>query len=171
MLTFETLRKMMTDEKNSTKLLNLPENFFDEARAYIENKTRFSGNKEDAWELDSAKRILQDLFEIREGKLITSALYNVRSGVNPGSMTKEERLFFESIIGNIREFQGKRKEIFEGKKDDMEAVAFLESLPQFVGVNMKSYGPYSMGDIATVPEDNAKLLVEKGVAKLINTKR
>ena len=168
MLTFDTLRKMMTDEKNSTKLLNLPENFFDEAKAYLENKAKFSDNKEDAWELDSARRVLNDLFEIREGKLINSALYHVRSGVNPGSMTREEKTFFDGIVTGIKGFQEKRKEIFDGKREEMETVAFLESLPQFVGVNMKNYGPFEMGDMATIPKDNAKLLLEKGIAKLIN---
>ena len=171
MLTFETLRKMMVDEKNSNKLLNLPENFFQEAKAYLENKASFSENKEDAWELDSARRVLQDLFEIREGKLVNSALYHVRSGVNPGSMTSQERDFFDSVVERIREFQERRKEIFEGRKDDMEAVAFLESLPQFVGANMKNYGPFSMGDVATIPRDNARLLADKGVAKLLNTNK
>lgn len=171
MLTYETLRRMMVDEKNSKKLLNLPENFFDEAKSYLENKARFSDTKEDAWELDSARRVLQDLFEIREGKLINSALFHVRSGVSPGSMTKEERIFFDSMVSGIREFQERRKGIFEGRREEMETVAFLEPIPQFVGADMKNYGPFERGDMATVPKDNAALLIEKNIAKLINPNR
>jgi DNA replication initiation complex subunit (GINS family) len=50
----------------------------------------------------------------------------------------------------------------------MQTVAFLETLPQFVGVNMKNYGPFERGDMATIPEANARLLVEKGIVKQIN---
>ncbi len=168
MLTYETLRRMMTDEKNSKKLLNLPENFFEEVKVYLENKAKFADTKEDVWELDSSRRTLEDLFEIREGKLIELALFHVRSGINPGSLTREEKEFFDNIVNRIKEFQGRRREMFEGKKEKMQAVAFLESLPQFVGVDMKNYGPFERGDMATIPEANAKLLVERGIVKQIN---
>jgi len=162
---------MMTDEKNSKKLLNLPENFFDEAKAYLENKAKFANTKEDAWELDSARRVLQDLLEIREGKLLSIALSYIRAGLEPGSLTREEKEFFDSVVGEIKQFQEKRREIFEGKKEKMQAVAFLEALPQFVGVDMKNYGPFERGDMATIPEENAKLLMEKGIVKQMNTNK
>jgi DNA replication initiation complex subunit (GINS family) len=171
MLTYETLRRMMTDEKKSNKLLNLPENFFDEVKTYLENKAKFTSSKEDAWELDSSRRVLQDLMEIREGKLITFALFHVRSGVNPGSLTREEKKFFDGVVERIRHFQSEREEIFHGKKEKMRAVAFLESMPQFVGSDMKNYGPFERGDIATVPEANAKLLIEKGVVKSMSSEK
>jgi DNA replication initiation complex subunit (GINS family) len=162
MLTYETLRKIMFDEKKSNRLLKLPENFFEEAKSYLENKAKFASGKEDIWELDSAKRVIQDLMEIREGKL-------VRSGAAPDDLTREEKSFFDSVAGSIRQFQGQQKEIFEGKKEPMQVVAFLETIPQFVGIDMRNYGPFEKGDIATVPVANARLLVEKGSAKQINT--
>ena len=169
MLTYETLRRMMTDEKNSKKLLNLPDNFFDEAKAYLDNKAKFASSKEDAWELDSARRTLEDLFEIREGKLVELALFNVRSGINPGSLTREEKEFFDTMVSHIKQFQDKRTEIFQGKKEAMQTIALLQSLPQFVGSDMKNYGPFERGDVVTVLEANAKVLIEKGIAKNMNT--
>ncbi len=49
----------------------------------------------------------------------------------------------------------------------MKAMAFLQEIPKFVGIDMGHYGPYRAGDIATVPEDNAKLLVDKGAGEII----
>jgi DNA replication factor GINS len=46
-------------------------------------------------------------------------------------------------------------------------VAFLQDIPQFVGIDMGCYGPYRAGDIATVPEENAKVLIEKGASELV----
>jgi DNA replication initiation complex subunit (GINS family) len=97
------------------------------------------------------------------------ALYYVRSGAAPDDLTREEKSFFDSVAGSIRQFQGQQKEIFEGKKEPMQVVAFLETIPQFVGIDMRNYGPFEKGDIATVPVANARLLVEKGSAKQINT--
>lgn len=165
MLTYETLRRMMTDEKNSKKLLNLPENFFEEAKAYLDNKARFASTKEDAWELDSARRTLEDLFEIREGKLVGLALFHVRSGISPGSLTREEKGFFDVLVSHIKQFQEKRTGMFQGRKEPMSTIALLQALPQFVGSDMKNYGPFERGDVVTVPEANARMLVEKGMAK------
>ncbi len=169
MLTYEALRKMMADEKKAKKLLDLPEDFFHEAKAYLENKAKFAKDKEDAWELDSSRRALQDLLEIREGKLLNVALFNVRSGESPGSITREEKEFFDRVVAEIRSFQEKQKGIFEGRKEPMKTVAFLDDLPRFVGTDMKNYGPFQKGDVATIPEANAGLLTGKGIAKQVNS--
>jgi len=38
-----------------------------------------------------------------------------------------------------------------------------------VGIDMGHYGPYKAGDIATVPEENARVLVEKGSAEFLES--
>ena len=50
-----------------------------------------------------------------------------------------------------------------------KTVACLQNLPQFVGIDMGYYGPYQPGDIATVPEENAKVLAEKGAVELVES--
>ena len=170
MLTYEVIRRIMTDEKNATKLTALPEDFFKKAKAYLDNKAQISGSKEDAWELDSAKRLLQDLLEIRERKVITLALFFVRSGVTSENMTPEEEVFFDSIVNNIKQFQAERKKVLEGEPEKRGFVAVLEDVPSFVGTDLKNYGPFKKGDVATLPEDNAKLLLEKNLARRIEVK-
>ncbi len=167
MLTYEAIRNAMLEEKKSTKLTELPENFFQEALVYLESKEKMKENKEDAWELESAKRLLQDILEIRERKIVNLALYHVRSGIVPGNLMPEEKEFFDAVVKSIREFQERKKEILFGKKKKTRIVALLEDTPEFVGVDMKTYGPFKRGDIATLPEENAKLLLEKGLAREI----
>jgi DNA replication factor GINS len=167
MLTFETLRDCVSKEKGSQKLIELPENFFKDVKAYLENKEKVSGNKEDLWELDSSKRMLQDLVDLREGKVVRLALVFVRAGVTPGKILAEEKAFFDSIVQTIRTFQESRKEAMEGKKEAMETVALLEDVPKFVGINMKNYGPFKKGEITRVPKDNSDILISKGFARAI----
>jgi len=48
----------------------------------------------------------------------------------------------------------------------MVTVKFLKDMPSFVGVDGKTYGPYKTGDIASLPEANAAVLVERKVAEI-----
>jgi DNA replication initiation complex subunit (GINS family) len=41
----------------------------------------------------------------------------------------------------------------------------LADVPEFLDLRLRKYGPYRQGDIATVPEENAKLLVASGKAR------
>lgn len=40
-----------------------------------------------------------------------------------------------------------------------------KDVPAFVGADMKQYGPFRAGDIAALPEANAAILIERGVAE------
>jgi DNA replication initiation complex subunit (GINS family) len=170
MLTYETLREYTIKEKNSPKLIELPESFFQEARAYLENKAKVSEGKEDLWELDNSRRMIQDLLDSRETKLLKLALVFVRAGVTPGKVMPEEKEFFDNIVQNIKSFQDARRDTVEGKREEMGTVAVLDEVPRFIGVDMKEYGPFNKGDIARVPKENSNLLVSKALAKPIEGK-
>jgi DNA replication initiation complex subunit (GINS family) len=170
MLTYEALREYVIKEKNSQKLIELPENFFQDVRAYLEGKAKVSEGKEDLWELDNSRRMLQDLLDAREGKLVKLALVFVRAGVTPGSIMPEEKTFFDSMVQNIKAFQKARKDSVEGQREELDAVAILDEVPKMIGIDMKSYGPFKRGDIARLPRENSQLLIGKGMARLIEGK-
>lgn len=169
MLSYETIRKIATDEKNNPKLVQLPEAFFEEVKIYIDKKTKMSEGKQDIWELQSAKRVLQDILDMREKKILTSALYHVRAGIVPENLTDKEKEFFNTLVNNIKDFQSKRKEMLEGEPVRKYVVGILDDMPQFVGTDMKNYGPYVKGDVVTLPEEISKVLVERGSARKIET--
>lgn len=167
MLTYDMIRKLAMDEKAAPKLIKLPENFFEAARSYIENKGKIAESKEDRWELESAKRWLQDLLDLRERKVLMLAASYVKSGAMPGDITSEEKEFFDRTVRQVKEFQSAMREMLEGKKEKLAVVALLDDIPRFVGINMRVYGPLRKGEVASIPEDNAKVLIGKGAAKSI----
>ncbi len=167
MLTYEAIRKLAMDEKASPKLNKLPDEFFENVRIYLDNKGKIAQSKDDRWELDSARRWLQDLLDIRERKLLMIASAFVESGLTPGEVTPEEEEFFGKVVKQIKEFRDRKKDVSEGKREKLEAVAFLQAVPKFVGVDMHNYGPFKEGDVANLPEGNAKVLLEKKAAKHI----
>lgn len=170
MLTYETIREYVTREKQSQKLIELPDSFFQEARAYLENKEKVSSGKEDVWELENSRRMLQDLLDSRENKLVKLALIFVRAGVTPGKVMPEEKDFFDTLVKSIKSFQESRTDAIEGAREPMATMAVVEDIPKLIGVNMKEYGPFRKGEIARLPKENADLLVSKGLAKQVEGK-
>jgi len=165
MLTYEAISRVVAQERNTKTLTKLPGEFFEDAKLYIDSKSKVSGAKEDAWELDNAKRLLQDLMEIRERKILTLALYFVRSGVSPKDMSREEIGFFNAVVAALKDFQSSKKLMIDGRPESRWLLAMLADVPEFLDVKLRKYGPYRQGDIATIPEENARVLVEGGQAK------
>ena len=169
MITYETLRKIEQDERDNRMLSQLPPRFFEEFADYIEKKERISKEKGDKFELQTATQRLQSILEMRERKLVNFTLSYVRSGAVPENMLDSEKELFESLVERIRDFHKKRDMALSSDKTSFRAVVFLQEFPVFVGIDMGHYGPYKTGDIATVPEENARLLVEKGSAEFLES--
>ena len=57
----------------------------------------------------------------------------------------------------------------EGIKHDSVRVVlrFLKAIPAIIGADMKTYGPFAAEDVASVPAENAKILVKQGFAAAI----
>jgi DNA replication factor GINS len=172
MLTYETIKKIYEEEKGSEKLFRklarLPEDFFEQLKNYTENKKKFAKTDEEKWELESTLKLIQTIFEIRERKIVNSALYFIRSGLRPENMTPEESRFFERTVDVVKEFI-KEREIRSEGKEKLLVVAITGDIPKFVGMDMQTYGPFKKGDVATLPEDNAKLLLDKKLAEAVET--
>ncbi|MBU0530663.1 MAG: hypothetical protein KKC05_03225, partial [Nanoarchaeota archaeon] len=164
LLSYDAILRIVNQEKSEKKLLQLPENFFTDVKTYVENKSKMMDKKE-GWELESARRLVQDLLEIRERKILILALYNVRSGVSSDNFTSEEKKFFDILVENIKTFRNERKIIVEGRPEKKELVVIIDDLDEFVGIDMKTYGPFRRGDLVHLPEENAKLLLGKKMVK------
>jgi DNA replication initiation complex subunit (GINS family) len=168
MLTYDTLSRTLNQERVAKTLTELPEEFFEDAKLYIETKSRVGAAKDDSWELENAKRLLQDLMEIRERKILTLALYFVRSGASPNNLTLEERDFFNVLVSALKDFQSRKKVMLDGKPENRWMLGMLSDVPEFMDLRLRKNGPFRKGDIATVSEEHAKLLVEKGLAKKLD---
>jgi len=46
-------------------------------------------------------------------------------------------------------------------------VKILEELPEIVGADFDTYGPFKEGDIVKIPQDNADIFIEKGKAEKV----
>ncbi|HJW97110.1 MAG TPA: hypothetical protein VJ485_03020 [archaeon] len=169
MLTFETLSRIAREEKSSAGLTKLPEDFFEAVGNYLSKKSRASEGKDDAWELENAKMVLGDIMKVRERKIMASALAFMDSGMEPLNLDPQEKAFFDQAASMIMQFRSDKRKFLEPGQERKSMVTFVEDVPEFVGTDLKNYGPFGKGDIANLPEDVALLLAEKGAARHITS--
>ncbi len=80
-----------------------------------------------------------------------------------GNREREQRI---NIILNLL-LEGKSKtleKIVSSINQNFVIIRFFDSMEQFVGVNMNKYGPYQRDDVAILPFENARSIIENNRA-------
>ncbi|MEM7821262.1 MAG: hypothetical protein QXX38_00365 [Candidatus Aenigmatarchaeota archaeon] len=174
-ITFEFIRKVQIEEQSSSKLTKLPEDFYKRVSSYIQQKKKITETMEDrkiALEIKSVERLVEDIFNRRERKILNSALIAARTNIPPENLTEEERKFFESLVNLIKERRNKcLTSILSLEEETIGLVVFKEDFPEFIGIDEKTYGPFKKGDIVKLPEENVKVLIEKGIVEELKVSR
>ena len=129
----------------------------------------------------------KSLIELRARKLLEysnskSLSYPSLSTDDYSRLTDEEKYIFEKerkvwqrkdlilqslVAGNVNSLDSISKII----RSKMIIIRFLESADQFMGVDMAKYGPFIKEDVAILPFENARSLIERKVAVEINDLR
>lgn len=165
-ITFELIRKIQREEQRLPKLTKLPSGFYNNVKSYLEKKRDIS-NRKVALETKNVERLVEDIFNRRERKIFNLALIAARTNIPPENLTEEERAFFDQILATVKS----RREVIlsdtlmKKVEDKTGLIVFKEDVTTFVGADMKNYGPFNKGDIAKLPDENKKILLEQGVAE------
>lgn len=128
----------------------------------------------------------KSLIELRTQKLLENSNVNLPypslSTDDYSKLTDEEKYIFEEerkvsqrkdliiqslIDGNVNNLDSISRII----RSKMIIIRFLESTDQFMGVDMAKYGPFIKEDVAILPFENARSLIERKVAVEINDLR
>ena len=205
-LTYETLYELLRREKNREELQALDASFFADLVAYLREKDilyQDSSRKTDVFsmaerqrlhtELHNIHRLVKELYERREKKIIDMALNRSRTNANIVDTTNllaEERALFDQFVNvldlfrnsvlasilQLREPMLTPKQAFGTPTQTAEPipnlqpasaqkqVRFLQSVPQVVGTEMETYGPFNPNDTASLPAEIADIWIEQGMA-------
>ena len=179
----------------------LDKNFYNNFIKYLEEKTAilnsqkskdsiFSNEVEKTEkQLMNIKKIIKELYERRERKILESSLFSSRNNKNDpeiiAAMLPEEIALYKAIKDNlILSKTNILSMLLEGKPPEIKAKAlkseinqknnvlikFLTEVPKFIGNEGTVYGPFEREDIAALPEEISKILITKNRAKEILTK-
>ena len=177
---YETLYEAWLKEKEHAELQELPSEFYIKVANYI-GRIRQEGRMLDqkstkgrliSRESANAGKLVKELVELRLKKIIESTAS--KKDVEE-TMAKEEETVISPMRTSIEDYQSLLEDVLRGKatfkkmsqRSEKELLRFTEEVPAIVGADLRTYGPFSIEDIATLPAQNAKVLAERGVATKI----
>jgi len=174
-ITYEFIREISREEQNSPTLSKLPLNFVQKVMEYLKQKEKLLGTQKDkqvSQEIENTKRLLETIFNRRETKILNHAIITSRTDIPPENLTKEEQDLFENIVEQLKQRKQKVLNILNKKskekkpiKESSDKIEFTEDIEEFVGVDLKKYGPFKKGQKAKIPEENAELFKKAGKAR------
>lgn len=182
---YDVLYDAWLKEKENEKLQRLPKDFFTKIAGYV-GRIRREGRMLDkksvkarliSQELVNVKRLMEELAKLRFKKIIKQATY--ATPLNREIVTSEEERMLLELKPLFENFQSFLKDSLQGRISKIEEkiepskrmlLRFIREVPAIVGADLKVYGPFSVEDVATLPIENAKVLVNHDVAIEIETK-
>lgn len=191
-ITYETLFELLKRERDMNDLQKLDANFFNQFVDYINEKKTlldredslfsYDEKKKVGEQINNAKRMIKEIYDRREKKiLIWLALQKSKTKshvMDTSSLLEHEKRFFDEIVKILNTFRSEvinhiidgehtpkiaiKQEKEDKENKDTKLVRFLYSVPKFVGKELEEYGPFGEEDIANLPIEIAKVLIDKG---------
>ena len=202
-INYETLYDLLKRERERTELQKLDITFFANVLRYLKDKQAIiSKQQEDLFsaeekkkteeQLENVKKIIKELYDKREKKIINMAVDKSRNKaaiIDDSILLNEEKELFSHIVAllsvsrenvlhsiislkepvissgfGIEKTGAKEKQV---EKKDTKLVRFLHAVPKFVGKELEEYGPFDEEDIASLPVWIADVLINKKRAEEI----
>ena len=205
-LTYETLYELLRREKSREELQKLDERFAKDVLTYSREKQQsyddnlvkndiFSQSERDKLHIQIAniRRILKDLYDIRERKIINMAINYSRTNmhiVDTANLLQQEQAMFQSLTAVLSQYRtGILHRMLEMREPDVmpivlplpneepqeeitaplshettKKVKFVDAIEQFFGEELEPYGPFAADEEATLPIQLADVLIAQGKA-------
>jgi DNA replication initiation complex subunit (GINS family) len=118
LITYETIRNAHRAEKED-ELQKLQEGFFASVRSWFAHKEKMKDTTS-LLEIENAKKLLEDIINRRERKIVLAALSTIRGQLPPTNLNDEERKFFDEIVNALKSFRNDMNEKFRSYADIVE---------------------------------------------------
>jgi DNA replication initiation complex subunit (GINS family) len=168
-------------EMESAALGSLPPDFYARIADYLrrikeenrmlDKKTAKASLLEN--EMQHVKRMLRELVWLRYEKLMRIISENQK--IPSGLLAVEEAKMCAAFLSFAEAYQrfvegllrGQVSAVSMAKAHKRVALRFIKDIPAVIGADMKTYGPFMVEDVASVPVENAKILIKQGLAELV----
>jgi DNA replication initiation complex subunit (GINS family) len=114
--------------------------------------------------------MLEELLWARYKKLVKTITQN--QTLPSELLTVEEAKMCESFVTFSAAYRKFAEGLMQGQTVKVEAevshkrmtLRFAKSTPAIIGLDMKTYGPFMVEDVASLPVENAKIFIKQGLA-------
>lgn len=182
MITYNDLYEAARKERYSDQLQQLSKNFILDIAEYLREKKELVSKDDDIFsdmiaktkkQLENATTLFKELMTRRRKKILDLVLIASETGISKqdfDNMFSFEKLLFEEIMKNIERSDKTLGEFLMGKKEEAsknELVVFKVDVGEFMGLDGGKIGPFGKGEIANIPKEVAKILVEDGNVEIL----
>jgi len=178
MITFNDIYEANRREQYSEQLQELSKNFISNVASYLKEKKEMASKEDDVFsdiiiknkkQMENAYTLFKELMRKRRKKILNLILVAAETGISKkdfDNMLDFEKELFEELMKCIDASDKKMSEALNGKDDapKNEMIIFKEDVEEFVGLEGEKMGAYKIGQIANIPKEIAKILVDDGKA-------
>jgi len=175
MITYNDIYEASRKERYSDRLCPLQKKFIGEVATYLKEKKEATNGEEDVFsdnviktkkQLENAITLFRELMLRRRKKILNLVLIAAETGISKqdfDNMLSFEKELFEEIMKCVEKSDKEMNALLNGAKEKEEIknemVVFLEDIPEFVGFDGNSIGPFKMGQIANLPNQITQILI------------
>ncbi len=184
LITYDLIYEVLRKEKYRNELQKLDKDFYKNVTNYLKEKKEilddsnqdsiFSGEvQKTRKQLENTMKMIKELYERREGKILQIALLSSRSNSNEEieNVLEEEKELFNVLKNNLSKYRSGIIEkvlickepciaVSDLKGEENKVVRFIKPVPQFVGEDLNVYGPFEEDNVVNIPSKTAKILIE-----------
>ncbi|HKL23915.1 MAG TPA: hypothetical protein VJ912_01125 [Candidatus Nanoarchaeia archaeon] len=184
MITYNDIYEAARKERYTEQLQPLAKNFIKEYSDYLRDKKQTLENDSGDYspseeikakkQVENANTLFNELMVRRRKKILHLVLVASETGISKhdfGNMLLVEKELFENLMKAMDEGDKKLKEQLHGKNhetENNEMIVFNEDINEFMSPEGEKMGPYKKGQLANIPKEVAKILLEGGKAEIVS---
>lgn len=181
MITYNDIYEASKKERYSDQLQQLPKNFVSEVAVYLHDKRDIASKDNDVFsdvivktkkQLENAITLFKELILRRKKKILTLVLVASETGISKqdfDNMLPFEKVLFEELMKSIDSSEKALNDMLNGEREEQknELVVFTGAVDEFVGLSGEKMGPYEKGQMANIPKEIAKILIDGEKAEVV----
>ena len=178
MITYNEIYEAARKERYSDQLQPISKNFVSEASKYFQEKKQMTIDSSDDFsdvvlktkkQLENAMTFFKELIVRRRKKILNLVLIATETGISKPdfeNMMAFEKELFEKLTQCMKDSDDNLSELLTGAKVEEvqknEMIMFKENVESFVGMDAQPMGPFERGQIANLPKEIVKILLDGG---------
>jgi DNA replication initiation complex subunit (GINS family) len=181
MITYNDIYEASKKERYAEQLQPLSKNFVAEVAAYLSEKREISSKENDIFsdvivktkkQLENAITLFKELILRRKKKILNLVLVASETGISKQdfeNMLPFEKTLFEDFMKSIDLSEKALSDMLAGssaEEQKNELIVFKDHVEEFLGLEGEKMGGYEKGQIANIPREIAKILIDSGKAEL-----
>jgi len=181
MITYNDIYEAARKERYSEQLQKLSKTFVQDVAYYFREKKEMAAKEDEDFsevivktkkQLENAITLFRELIRRRRKKILDLVSVAAETGISKQdfeNMLDSEKILFEELMKCVDSSDKKLDETLNGKKEFLvkdNPIRFKEDINAFMGLNGEKIGPYKKGDVADLPKEISKILIEGGKAEI-----